>query len=40
MKLRQFQEQISKTSLPVTADLINDFKAIILETDQRKGYPS
>ena len=40
MKLRQFQEQISKASLPVTADLSNDFKSIILETDQRKAYPS
>ena len=29
-----------KTSLPVSADLSNDFKSIILETDQRKIYPS
>ena len=31
---------ISKASLPVSADLSNDFKSIILETDQRKIYPS
>ena len=36
MKFRQHQEKISKVSLPVTADLSNDFKNIILETDQRK----
>ena len=35
MKLGQLHEQISKASLPV-ADLSNDFKSIILETDQRK----
>ena len=40
IKLRQIQEEISKASLPVSADLSNDFKSIILETDQRKIYPS
>ena len=39
MKLRQLQEEISKASLPVSADLSNDFKSIILETDQRKISP-
>ena len=36
MKLGQLQEEISKTSLPVSADLQNDFKSIIFETDQIK----
>ena len=40
MKLGQLQEEISKASLPVSADLCNNFKSIILETDQRKLYPS
>ena len=40
MKLGQLQEEISKASLPVSADLCNNFKSIILETDQRKIYPS
>ena len=40
MKLGQLQEEISKASLPVSADLSNDFKSIILETDIRKIYPS
>ena len=40
MKLGQLQEEISKASLLVSADLCNDFKSIILETDQRKIYPS
>ena len=41
MKLRQLQEEISKASLPVSADyLSNEFKSIVLETDQRKIYPS
>ena len=40
MKLGQLQEKISKASLPDIADLINGFKSIILETDQRKTYPS
>ena len=39
MKLGQLQEEISKASLPVSADLCNNFKSIILETDQRKIYP-
>ena len=39
MKLGQLHEQISKASLPVTADLSNVFKSIILETDQRKLLP-
>ena len=33
-------EKASKASLPVSADLSNDFRSIILETDQRKNYPS
>ena len=33
MKLGQLQEEIPKTSLSVSADLSNDFKLIILETD-------
>ena len=40
MKLGQLQEEISKASLAVSADLCNNFKSIILETDQRKIYPS
>ena len=36
MKLGQLQDEISKASLPVSADLCNNFKSIILETDQRK----
>ena len=40
MKLGQPQEEISKASLPVRADLCNNFKPIILEIDQRKIYPS
>ena len=34
MKLGQVQEEISKIFLTVRADLSNDFKSIILETDQ------
>ena len=40
MKLGQLQENISKASLPVSADLCNNFKSIIFEIDQRKIYPS
>ena len=40
MKLGQLQEEILKASLPVSADLCNNYKSIILETDQRKIYPS
>ena len=40
MKLGQLQGEISKASLPVSADLCNNYKSIILETDQRKIYPS
>ena len=36
MKFGQFQEEITKASLLVSADLSNDFASIILETDQRK----
>ena len=36
MKFGQLQEEISKASLPVSADLSNDFKSIIFKTDQRK----
>ena len=39
MKLGQLQEEISKASLPISADLSNDFKSIIFETDQRKISP-
>ena len=34
LKLGQLQEKISKASLSVSADLSNDFKLIIFETDQ------
>ena len=40
MKLGQVQKEISIASLPVSADLSNDFKSIALETDQREIYPS
>ena len=40
MELGQLQEEISKASLPVSADLCNNYKSTILETDQRKIYPS
>ena len=40
MKLGQLQEEITEVSLPVSADLSDDFTSIILETDQRKIYPS
>ena len=36
MNLGQLEVEISKASLPVSADLSNDFKSIIFETDQRK----
>ena len=36
MKLGQLQDEISKASLPVSANLCKNFKLIILETDQRK----
>ena len=36
MKLGQLQREVSKASLPVSADLSNDFTSGILETDQRK----
>ena len=39
MKFGQRQEEISKPSLPISADLSNDFKSILLETDQRKISP-
>ena len=39
-KLGQLQEEITRASLPVSADLRNDFTSVILETDQRKIYPS
>ena len=39
MQLEQFQEEISKVSLPVSADLSNHLKSIIFETDQRKISP-
>ena len=40
MKLGQLKEEITKEYLPVSTDLSNDFTSVILETDQRKTYPS
>ena len=40
MKLGQLQEEITKSYLPVSADISNDITSIILETDQGKIYPS
>ena len=40
MKLRQIQDEITKASLPVSADLSNDFTKTILETNQIKICPS
>ena len=39
IKLGQLQEEISEASLPVSADLSNDFKSIIFETNQRNISP-
>ena len=39
-RIGQLQEEISKASLAVSADLRNDFKSIISETEQRKIHPS
>ena len=39
MKLGRLQEKISKASVPASADLSNDFKSIIFETDHRKISP-
>ena len=39
MKFGQLQEEISKAPLPVSTDLSNDFKSIILKTEQRKILP-
>ena len=39
MKLRRLEVEISKASLPVSADLSNNFKSIIFETDKRKISP-
>ena len=39
MKLGQLQQEITKASLEVSANLSNDFTSIILEIDQRKIYP-
>ena len=39
MKLGQLQDEISKVSLPVSTDLTNEFKSVILETDYRKMSP-
>ena len=36
MKLGQLQDEISKASLSVSADLCNNFESIISEIDQRK----
>ena len=36
MKLGQLQEKISKASLPVSADLSNDFKSIIWKLAKEK----
>ena len=35
IKLGQLQDETSKASWPVSAYLCNNFKSIILETDQR-----
>ena len=40
MKLGQLEEEITKVPLSINADLSNYFISIILETDQRKNYPS
>ena len=37
VKLGQLQEQILKASLPVNADLRNEFKSITFETDEKKN---
>ena len=39
MTLGQLQEEVSKASLPVSADLSNDFKSIIFETDEKTISP-
>ena len=39
MKLGQLREEILKAYLPVSADLSNDSKLIILGTDQGKLLP-
>ena len=39
MKLGRVQKEISKAFLRVSADLSNDFKLIIFETDQIKVLP-
>ena len=39
MKLGQLQDEISKVSLPVSTDLTNELKSIILETEHRKMSP-
>ena len=39
MKLGRLQQEISKASLPVSADSRNEFTSIILETEGRKIYP-
>ena len=38
MKFGQLHEEISKAPLPVSADLSNDFKSVILETNQGKNF--
>ena len=38
VKLGQLQEQILKASLPVNADLRNEFKSITFETDEKKKF--
>ena len=40
MKLGQLQEEISKASLPVSADLSNDFKSTISKLTKEKFHPS
>ena len=39
MKLGQLQQEISNAPLPVSANLSDDFKSIIFETDQIKISP-
>ena len=39
MKFGRLEEEILKVFLSISTDLSNDFKSIILETNQRKNSP-
>ena len=39
MKFGRLEEETLKVLLSISADLSNDFKSIILETNQRKNSP-